>query len=71
MLTAGFRAISVPFTLHYIEKTVKRALYCALSCCVYVYTEVRVLPEEPFFQWLTLRCALFALRLHEMQAARP
>jgi hypothetical protein len=32
---------------------------------------IRVLPEEPFFQWLTPVCALFALRLIEMKLELP
>ena len=40
---------SVPFALLYIENTVQRAICCRLSCCSYVVTRIRVLPEEPFF----------------------
>jgi hypothetical protein len=43
------RAISVPFAVLYIENAVLRAICCAVSCCMYVFTRIRVLPEEPFY----------------------
>ena len=53
-----FRAISVPLALFNIENKVQRAICCRLSCCSYVVTRIRVLPEEPFFQYLSLSVQL-------------
>ena len=47
------RAISMPFALLYIKNKLEHAICCRLSCCSYVVTQIRVLPEEP----TTLECA--------------
>ena len=46
------RAVSVPFASLYIENRVLRAICCRLSCCNYLVTRIRILPEEPFFSGL-------------------
>ena len=41
-------AIYMPFALPYIEKNVKHAVCCVLSCCIYVEGEIRFPSPTPF-----------------------
>ena len=42
------RAVSVPFALHYIEKSALGAVCRALCCCIYVEGEIRFPSPTPF-----------------------